>query len=91
MDARGISLRVAAADFDRMLLREVLAEARKHLSSEVVRKAWVHRSGSQWEFVVNEGTPGLEEGFYWNGQAGSAYDAKAQGFEALLRSKGIEA
>jgi len=77
------------SSFDRSMLNETLVDVKKHFSKEVIKAAWVHKSGSQWEFVINEGTPGLEKGFYWNGQAGSAYDAKHQGWASLLRQKGV--
>ena len=78
------------SDFDRSTLNDVMVDVKKHFPKDVIKAAWVHKSGNIWEFVINKGTPGLEEGFHWHGQAGSAYDAKASGWESLLRSNDVQ-
>lgn len=65
--------------FEQLELGNATTEARK-LGAKI-REAWVHRTGSTWEFFYGD--------FEWYGRAENAYHAKAKGWEAWLKSKGV--
>jgi hypothetical protein len=70
--------------FCRSLLGSVMADVRKHTTAEQRRVVWTyHFMRDHWEFHG----PG---GFYWHGSADGGYDARAKGWAAYLRSKGVE-
>lgn len=76
------------AIFCRELLKSVMGDVRKHTTTDERKAAWVyctyrHGGNNQFEFHG----PG---DFYWHGRADNANDARAKGWEAWLRSKGIE-
>lgn len=65
--------------FESELLKHVVSEIRTKYPDVDVKKAWVIKSGRQWEFHY--------PGFYWNGRAENSYDAKAKGWEAFMRRR----
>lgn len=70
--------------FSRSMLRETTARVRASFPAVKLREAWVyHFHGDNWEFHG-------PENFYWFGDADGAYDARYQGWNAWLRSKGIK-
>jgi hypothetical protein len=75
---------------DTMFSRLFLAETHKVVKAHFPqinlkdKKYWVyHFGGDHWEFHG-------PDKFYWHGSAGNAYDARANGWQSWLRSKGIE-
>jgi hypothetical protein len=70
--------------FDRAFLKSVMETVSDHAARAEIKKAWVyHFMGNHWEFHG-------PDGFYWHGSAGSAYGARAAGWESWLRFKGFE-
>jgi hypothetical protein len=74
--------------FERLMLKDTVAEARK--LGAIVKQAYVHATtmgagaSKNWEFFYGD--------FYYHiGGAENAYDAKAKGWEAWIKSKGISA
>jgi hypothetical protein len=83
--------------FCRALLKQVMAEVRKHATGEEIKNAWVYgyKNGrdhaDSWEFhgpgrgpIVGSTDPVKPPNFYWYGSADNAYDARAQGWQAWL-------
>ena len=60
--------------FEKLLLADYLKEAMS--LGAVVKNAWVHKCGRQWEFHYGD--------FYWNGRAENAYDARANGWASWI-------
>jgi hypothetical protein len=82
-------MRKANLAFCRLLLRDVLADVKRAFPDLDVRSSaicvWRFRSlRDTWEFHG----PG---GFHWEGTATNAYEARANGWSAYLKSKGAEA
>lgn len=70
--------------FSQSMLRQATALVRAHFPDVKLREAWTYRfTGDQWEFHG-------PDKFYWNGNAGGAYDARYKGWMAWLKSKGID-
>lgn len=70
--------------FCRLHLTEVMKEVRPHTTALERKAAWTYHYGhSQGEFHAHDG-------FYWYGSAHCKYEARAKGWEAWLRHKGIE-
>lgn len=71
-----------AYDISITMCRQILAEMHAYLRKIGIKKpmraAWVHHSFNQWEFHG-------PDGFYWNGRAHNAYDARLKGWKAWLR------
>ena len=80
--------------FSRQLLKLVHRDVKDHLRVlavehirpdllrvDIRQSAWVHTSGrDQWEFRG-------PDGFYWHGKASNAYEARAKGWQAWLKSQ----
>lgn len=70
------------AAFIRGLLKLTTSDVRTRCPEVKISAAWVYGYGrGQWEFH------GPDE-FYWSGRAYNAYDARAKGWQAYLRSVG---
>jgi hypothetical protein len=70
--------------FSRRLLAAAHADVKRHFPEIKLRDAWVYHFGrDHWEFHG-------PSGFYWDGRADNAYDARYHGWLAWLKSKGIE-
>jgi len=70
--------------FSRSLLSLVNKDLKQHFPAINPRKdAWVWKAGRQWEFHG-------PERFYDTFRADNAYEARAKGWAAWMRSKGIE-
>ncbi len=71
-------------DFCRSMLGKAHELVKLHYPEVNLRKdAWVYHYGrDHWEFHG-------PDKFYWNGDAGNAYDARYHGWMAWLKSKGI--
>lgn len=72
--------------FCRSLLRIVFADVQKHFPDMKARDAWVIKTSfrDHWEFHG-------PKSFCWDGRAANAFDARAKGWRAWLRSKGVDA
>lgn len=73
--------------FERAMLRDVVAEARK--VGAVISDGWVHATkmgcgaSTHYEFHY-------QGKCYWHGRAENAYDARAKGWEAWLEQQDTE-
>lgn len=64
--------------FSRLMLSSVMEDVRKATTVEQRKSVWTYHFGSgHWEFHG-------PDGFYWHGEADSAYDARAKGWSAWL-------
>lgn len=68
------------SSFERLLLRDAVAEARKHGAK--IKNGWAHLTCNTWEFHY--------KGFYWWGRAENAYHARALGWEAWIESQNLQ-
>lgn len=69
--------------FCRTLLADTIDDVRSAEPGIVTAKAWVWSGDRRtWEFHFGE--------FYWHGNASNAYEARALGWSAWLKSKGYE-
>lgn len=70
--------------FSRTLLSVVVADVRKYDSKIQIQKAWVHSTDRRtWEFHG-------PDKFYTHFRADNAFEARAKGWQAWLRSKGVD-
>jgi hypothetical protein len=64
--------------YDRIMLKDVLAELKAKHPEVKPKEAWVIKTCGMWEFHY--------KGFYWSEKANSAWDARVQGWEAWMKS-----
>lgn len=72
--------------FCRTYLAMVLADVREHTTADQRKAVWVwcmDRKRGDWEFHG-------PDGYYWDGRADNAYDARAKGWAAWMREQGHE-
>lgn len=70
--------------FCRLSLKIFMEEVRKHTTAQERKAAWVWRDGFRCAEFHGP------DRFYWYGSVHCVYDARIKGWEAYLRSKGIE-
>jgi hypothetical protein len=70
--------------FCRTMLSLVMEDVKEHTTAAERKGVWTYRCmKDHWEFH------GPDE-FYWHGSADGGYDARAKGWAAYLRHKGVE-
>lgn len=89
------------SDYGRILLAQINPDVRKHVKGVRLRDAWVWKAGTDhWEFHYTDSVGAVAEPngvrqagqptFYWHGSAGSAYEARYNGWEAYLTKLGVK-
>jgi len=77
------------AIFCRLMLKEVMIDVRKHFSKETIKSAWGYKGIDYIEFQIPN-CPEFPDGFVWYGQGTMITEAKARGWQAALRAKGVD-
>ena len=70
--------------FCRLLLKETMTEVRKHTTAEQRKKAWTYKYDAFRDHCEFHGP----DGFYWHGTACCLWEARANGWQTWLESKG---